>query len=83
MGKKKASMKFTPNPDNAEQIMLHRYLTSLDVPMSRLIWEAVKDKFLPIAMFKAGIVERLDFQVASIHSIAKLNAQIEIIKSLL
>ncbi|WP_373541926.1 hypothetical protein [Chamaesiphon sp.] len=82
MSKRKAVIEFSPNPDNPEHLILHEYLGSLDASISASIMKAVKDKYLPIAMFELGKTDGIEFQIASIESRSNLKAQAEIIQGM-
>lgn len=82
MGRRKAAIEFTPNPENPEHQILHKYLSSLESSISKSIMQAVKEKFLLSAMLADGSGQSA-IQVAGIELTAKQNAQIEINRRIL
>ena len=82
MGRRKAAIEFTPNPENPEHQILHRYLSSLESSISKSIMQAVKEKFLLSAMIADGSSQSA-IQVTGIELTAKQNAQIEINRRIL
>lgn len=80
MAKKRTVIEFYPNSEDRDQLLLHEYLGGLDAGIALSILKIIKDHFLAIAMIKSGNVDDFKIRMAGIESIARLNAQAEIIR---
>jgi hypothetical protein len=81
MVRKRVVIEFRPG-DNPKHLLLHQHLSGLNAGISGSILEAIDDKFLWSATVSSG-ASLLEIEMVSLHSIAKLNAQIETIRGTL
>lgn len=78
MSKTRGSIAYRPNPDEPDDLLLHKYLSSQKGGVSNGLLECAKKFYLPIAMIESGDVSS-DLEIKSVESVLDLNRQIDLI----